>query len=205
MTETKIEEKIEVSIRIEFIHRPIKKRFLNKKYPFLIQNEPFEYGIRVTNIGKVCFSGALVSKLLITILSAQITQEASKKLKIRPLNPGEVHELYLDKFTMWHEGPLGISCSLVPENDNEILNTFQHHRDHNIDEEFKTPNKWWQDYYCQGQQQLLQTTTNNLILLLTIITVVEALIGLKEVFQFILHMLATVFSMLSSFFSILAG
>lgn len=194
-----------VDLRIQFIHRPTKNRLFNKKFPFLIQNEPFEYGIKVKNIGQEYFSGALISDFSITVPSANMHQKASKQLKIKPLNPGEECELYLDKYTLWHEGSLSLSCHLSPENDAEDIQTYQHHKDHDFDEPYSKLNEWWQDYYCQGQQQLLQTRTNNLILILTIITVVEAIFGLKQVLKFFSYLFASAFGFLSAIFSMWAS
>jgi len=204
MTENK---KKQVDLRIQFIHRPLKRRwFIFRKYPFLIQNEPFEYGVKIKNIGKTAFAGAVINSFIIQFLSVDknLVQNTSAKPNIAPLNPNEEIAIYFDRYTLWHEGSLGLKCELIPTNADEILQTFQHHRDHDSDEPYRTHNEWWQDYYCQGELQLLQSRTNNLILLLTVITVLEAIFGLKKILKFLLEVLVFIFSSLTELFSLMA-
>lgn len=191
--------KKQVKLRLQFIHKPINKKWYSKHYPFLIQNEPFEYGLKVKNIGDAPFSGAAIESF--TIESSLVSQAALKVVKIKALNPGESYDLYFDKYTLWHEGSIATRCKLKPDNGNEEICTYQYHRDHDIDEPYKDKNKWWQDYYCQSQQQLLQTRTNNLILLLTSITVVEAIFGLKDTLKFSAGIVAWSFNELTMLFS----
>lgn len=197
------EPKKQVKLRLEFIHKPLRKRWYSKKYPFLIQNEPFEYGLKVKNIGDEPFSGATITSFVIE--STVVAQPASKVVKIKALNPNESYELFFDKYTLWHEGSISTSCTLTPDKNNEEICTYQHHRDHDIDEPYAKKNEWWHDYYCQSQQQLLQTRTNNLILLLTTITVIEAIFGLKETLKFFAGIIAWGFNELYVFFSWLAS
>jgi hypothetical protein len=169
----------------------VRKRLYAKKYPFLIQNEPFEYGLKIKNIGSEPFSGATIVDF--TINSGTIIQPAKSKIKIKALNVMEEYEIYFDKYTLWHEGSISTQCALVPDKPNEIISTYQYHKDHDTDEIYRVKNQWWHDFYCQSQQQLLQTRTNNLILLLTVITVVEAVFGLKETAKTFILGLAWVF------------
>ncbi|MEZ9233829.1 hypothetical protein AB4259_22515 [Vibrio amylolyticus] len=193
----------EVHLRLQFIHKPLKKNWYARKYPFLIQNEPFEYGLRVKNVGSESFSGATISEFRIE--SSNLSQEALSTPKLKPLNPGEECDIYFDRYTLWHEGSIGTRCTLVPDHNGEKLITYQHHRDHDTDEKYETENAWWQDYYCQSQQQLLQTRTNNLILLLTVITVIEATLGLKDSAKFIFSVLAWLFGKVGFLFHWLAS
>ncbi|HDY8173973.1 TPA: hypothetical protein RQL04_004473 [Vibrio vulnificus] len=185
--------KKQVDLRLQFIHRPIRKRWYTRKYPFLVQNEPFEYGLKIKNIGAEPFSGATISEFKITSgggLMGGFEQKALSTPKIKALNPGEEFDFYFDRYTFWHEGSIGTHCQLIPDKEGEVIRTYQHHRDHDFDEPYSKENAWWHDYYCQSQQQLLQTRTNNLILMLTVITVIEAVFGLKDSFKAILGLLA---------------
>jgi hypothetical protein len=197
-----IPEKI-VDLRLQFIHKPINKAWYAKKFPFLVQNEPFEYGLKIKNIGSEPFSGALIKDF--SIKAGALRQNALKAVKIKPLNPGEEFDLYIDKYTLWHEGSISTSCVLIPDKIGEKIHTYQHHRDHDADELHHTPNEWWHDYYCQSQQQLLQTRTNNLILLLTVITVIEAIFGLKESLKIIAGIIALGLSKIEWLFAWLAS
>ena len=194
-------------LRLQFIHRPIKKKWYAKKYPFLIQNEPFEYGLKIKNIGSEPFSGATISEFIISSGNgfSGFEQRAHSKPRIKALNPGEEFELYFDRYTFWHEGSIGTRCILEPEKDGEVIKTYQYHKDHDIDEPYKKENEWWHDYYCQSQQQLLQTQTNNLILLLTTITVIEAIFGLKDSLKFIVSLLAMGFRYVATILQLLAN
>ena len=185
--------KKQVDLRLQFIHRPIRKRWYTRKYPFLVQNVPFEYGLKIRNIGTEPFSGATISEFKIhsdDSLMGGFEQKALSAPKIKALNPGEELDLYVDRYTFWHEGSIGTHCKLIPDKGEEVIRTYQHHRDHDFDEPYSDENAWWHDYYCQSQQQLLQTRTNNLILMLTVITVIEAVFGLKDSFKAILGLLA---------------
>ena len=114
--EEKQEEQLEllpkkqVDLRLQFIHRPIRRRWFSRKYPFLIQNEPFEYGLKIKNIGSESFSGATISEF--TISSGDgfsgFAQQAQSTPKIKALNPNEEYELYFDRYTFWHEGSICI-------------------------------------------------------------------------------------------------
>jgi hypothetical protein len=192
-----------VNLRLEFIHKPINKKWYRKNFPFLVQNEPFEYGLRVKNIGTEPFSGALIKSF--EIKADKVCQGALKAVKIKPLNPDEEYDLYIDKYTLWHEGSIETFCSLTPDRENETIHTYQHHKGHGEDELYDKPNEWWQDFYCQSQQQLLQTRTNNLILLLTTVTVIEAIFGLKESLKFVASIIALSFSKIGWVFSWLAS
>ncbi len=192
-----------VELRLQFIHRPIKKRWYTRKYPFLIQNEPFEYGLKIKNIGTEPFSGASISKFVIS--TGKFEQAAISKPKIKALNPNEEFELYFERYTLWHEGSIATQCSLIPDNKSEVIKTYQHHRDHDLDELYEKENEWWHDYYCQSQQQLLQTRTNNLILILTIITVIEAVLGLKNTLKFLVSLFAFGLSQIATFLQWLAS
>lgn len=198
--------KKQVDLRLQFVHRPLKRRWFVKKYPFLIQNEPFEYGLKIKNIGTEPFSGATISEFKITIGGAllSIEQKALSKPKIKALNSSEEYEFYFERYTLWHEGSIGTCCTLVPDKDGEVIKTYQHHRDHDLDEPYKE-NEWWHDYYCQSQQQILQTRTNNLILFLTLITVIEAVFGLKNSIKLILGVFAWSFGQLATLLQWLAS
>jgi len=211
--EEKQEEQLEllpkkqVDLRLQFIHRPIRRRWFSRKYPFLIQNEPFEYGLKIKNIGSESFSGATISEF--TISSGDgfsgFAQQAQSTPKIKALNPNEEYELYFDRYTFWHEGSIGTRCKLSPDKEGEVIKTYQHHRDHDFDEPYKNENEWWHDYYCQSQQQLLQTRTNNLILVLTVITVIEAVFGLKYSLKLIIGSIAWGLSQLTTLLQWLAS
>jgi len=197
-------EKVEVSLRLQFIHKPLNQKWFRGKYPFLIQNEPFKYGLRVKNIGSTAFSGASISKFRMIHQPTRLGQDAQNHPKIKPLNPEEEYEFYFDRYTLWHEGSIETSCSLIPDSEKETIMTYQHHRDHDVDEKYKE-NEWWHDYYCQSQQQLLQTRTNNLILGLTVITVVEAIFGLSNVLKMGAGILAWTFNYIYQMFAWLAS
>ena len=202
----KVDSKKQIKLRLEFIHKPINKRWYEKKHPFLVQNVPFEYGLKIKNIGNEPFSGASIDTFLIQAVN--VAQPSTQNVKIKALNPNEsyeLYELYFDRYTLWHEGSIATMCTLIPDKENEEILTYQHHRDHDIDEEYKEKNKWWHDYYCQGQQQLLQTKTNNLILFLTSITVIETIFGLKDTVKSFASILAWLFNELYVLFAWLAS
>lgn len=196
--------KTEVHLRLQFIHKPLNRKWRISKYPFLIQNEPFKYGLRIKNIGSTSFSGASITEFKISHRSSGLGQNALNHPKIKPLNPDEEHEFYFDRYTLWHEGSIFTTCQLTPDSDKEKIITYQHHRDHDTDEKYGE-NTWWHDYYCQSQQQLLQTTTNNLILGLTVITVMEAVFGLSNVLKGLAASFAWTFDKMHQLFAWLAS
>jgi hypothetical protein len=66
-------------------------------------------------------------------------------------------------------------------------------------------NKWGSTVYVEGKAASLQAKTNSYILVLTLVTVLEAVFGLKNILQWTAQLLASLFSVLTEFFVFLAS
>jgi len=188
-------------LRIEFIHRPTKRRWLKfRKYPFPVQNVPFEFGFKITNISKKPFGGAEVSNVILNFKNSGFEYCSDEVPHIRALNPSESFDLYFDKNTSLEEGPVWVKCTLKPTTKNSIIHTYQHDKNHNSDGKYEGTNSWGDSTFIQGKLELLQTNTNFQILALTIVTVLEAVFGLKNILQALFGAISQLFSLLSKFF-----
>jgi hypothetical protein len=194
----------ESKLRLEFIHKSTKSIRVYKKHPYPVQNIPFEYGIRATNIGSIVFQGAVVKDFKMDLSAAKVCTMSIAEPQIKVLNPGESTEVYFDKYTSPHEGSVWITCDLLPLKKGHIIKTFQFDTNHNMDSPTPKNNSWSNSSFIQGQMELLQIRTNALILVLTAITVLEAIFGLEEIFKNISQLLSFCFALLSDFFYTIA-
>ena len=196
---------IQSKIRIEFIHKPTGKEWFFKKHAFLIQNKPFTYGVKVTNISDKVFPGATIKNFQASIKTANLAITSSEEPQIKSLNPKETTELYFDTYTCLHMGALWITCDLLPTGKNHEIKTYQYDKNHKCDEPYNKINKWAEDCFVQGQLELLQSRTNTLILILTSITVLVAVFGLKYLLKSLFIILHICFAFFAEIFKIISA
>lgn len=195
-----------VKLRLVFIHRPLRKNFwTSNSHPFLVQNEAFEYGVKIINIDSKPFSGATIElfRIQINFGGTSLVQDARNKLSIKSLNPEEDCELYVGKYLIRHEGSIKIEVDLLPVDKSISITAHQYHDASDYDEEIKEKNKWFIDYFCQGEQQIIQTRTSNIILVLTLVTFVEAVVGLRYLLDLIVGFLVLHVNYLIGFLGLL--
>ena len=192
-------------LRVDFIHQPTKQKlFKFRKHPFPIQNEPFEFGFKITNIGKSAFQGCVIENLKIYHKNADVEYSSDEKPHIRALNPNESVEIYFDKYTSVNEGPIWIECDLKSTIENIDIQPYQYDVNHNSDGVCSKINHWGNSSFIQGKLELLQANTNIQILILTTITVLEAVFGLKNILQGFFGVLSSAFIILGELFGYLA-
>jgi len=192
-------------LRIEFIHKPKKVRKIKiriRPLTFPVQNEAFEYGFKVTNIGKRGFMGCDIEKVATRFTTTGTIHDSNKNPHIRALNPGESIDVFFDKITTMDQGTAWISCTLIPVDANSSIETYQHDKNHGTDEAYPGgKNRWEDQYFIQGKMELLQSNTNSYILVLTGITVLEAVFGLQNILKACFGLLSNGFLYIAKLFS----
>lgn len=181
-----------VGLRLEVVFR--KKNAIDKplgKHISPVQGDAVDIYIKVTNISDVIFQGARIKEFVFENKNNQINTSINKEVQLRTLNAGESYEQRADCATFKFDGVYWISLKLEPSSENQDILTYQHDQTHNQDEKYDI-NTWGDTIYLEGRLATLQTRTNNYILLLTVITVWEAVFGIKDTLKFILSTLSYV-------------
>lgn len=79
---------------IEFIFK-INRKFSFKKFPFPVQNQPFEIGLRIKNTGTKTFPGCTIKNLVLYSGENKDLKHAfDEEFSIRKLNPDEKIEIW---------------------------------------------------------------------------------------------------------------
>jgi len=174
----------EHSLRIEFIFKPTSKsKFLLSRHKYPIQNNPFKYGIKITNIGSKPFPGCAIIKADITFNADSLIHNSETEANVRALNCGESTDIYMDSVVISSKGTGFISVEMKPIG-TDIIKTYQYDEFHKKDNLLQKNNCWLSPIFLQGELEILQQRTNELILALTIITVYESVIGLKTTLSY---------------------
>lgn len=195
------EKKEQHKILIEFIFR-INRKFSFKKFRFPIQNQPFEFGLRIKNNDNKIFPGCTIKKFqIISLDNKDLRHEFEEEFSIRKLNPDEKLEIWWpEPLSTYLEGRIWLSCSVIPnEPSKEEIETYQCDRNTGVISKYKL-NLWGDSSYIEGKFELEQSRTNLLILFLTILTFLEGLFGLKEIALWLLVLLRSV---LASFLGVI--
>lgn len=188
MTENKLA--IEVIFRsFGYKQRIYQKVF--KRFPVCspVQGEPFEYGVRVKNIGDSVFEGALAKNLMIRP-AAQLNfyHPFSNEFLLSTLNPGQSIELFAGKTKTDLSGQAWFSFEIAPKQANTRVSTFQVGVDENY-EKFAVSNAWGGSFVIGSRYEVAQERTNFLILTLTILTTIQGIWGLKIAILWLLGIL----------------
>ncbi|MBA3064647.1 MAG: hypothetical protein KJ646_02375 [Nanoarchaeota archaeon] len=144
-------------IKENFLIFPIRKslsKFRNIGYKKIIQNNEFEYGIKIKNIGNVPFRGGVIKNVIITPFKLNVNFDitSNKRFDIPPLNPGDVSIIWFDRTLSPISGQFWLNFNL--ETKNKII-SFQNLIHFNI----------------KNEHLLQQSITNILLIILTLITI----------------------------------
>jgi hypothetical protein len=172
--------KDEINLLFEFIFKN-PKFFLKRRYKkFPLQNEKFEYGVKVKNIDSKVFKGGIISNLrFYPSNSNEILSRISNKItSIGILNPGEEKEIFIDKIRTFYIGQMIAECNIASEDPNQDIVVHRNVSD-NI-EKYSKKNNWAEPFFIQSKSELQRDWTNYLIALLTLVTTVEGIFGLKN-------------------------
>ena len=105
----------------------------------------------------------------------------SKELELPTLNPGENSEVWFPhKLSLNFHGTTWLSCTITPKPDHEVW-AYQ-------TTEFPGPkprhvNGWGNSVYVEERLALLQAQTNRLLLVLAVLTLVQGVWGLDNVWK----------------------
>ena len=195
-----------VDIRLELIFQRVKKRFGWKKYHRSVtQGAPVTVLVRATNISRtICKGFCLRSGKFKPFQYQTLTDTIDQDVQFPALNPGEERVVKLEDTTFSTEGTHWFSCEVMPEAGQKIV-TYQYDYYHGKDNKFPDCNQWGNDLFVVGQHAALQLKTNLYILILTVITVLEAVFGIKSLISFILSGIGLIFISLGEFFSFIGG
>ncbi len=178
--------------------------FSKPKFP--IQNEIFEIGLKIKNIGDNVFPGARFKGLRVRSAESKgIYEQIDKEFSISEVNPGEEKQIWMGKMTTYLAGLVWISGDVEPqEAGTQRIITFQKERGTNQSVNPST-NSWGNSHFIQSTAERESGYTNFLILLLTILLFLETLVGLKKIAIFCLSLIGGLFSFIGTFITSLVG
>lgn len=194
---------VDLNILVRVKIEGVKKGLLPQVVP--VQGEPFIWGVEITNISDVASPQMEISNAALHSLDKNYFVNADKQISVRPLNPGESLYVEVDRVTAFIEGVVWAKAKLSSSSSVYDIAPFQIDTNHDVrsrchlDEENDT--NWVEDIYLHKKSEVLQSRTNNLIVVLTVITVVEAVFGIKKCLVFFVWVLAESFGYFSSLFS----
>ncbi|GEM_PF-2775235 len=174
-----------VKLRIELLFKksgkrlPFEKEFLDSP----IQGVPFRCYVRITNISNVICEGGRIQEALFFSNACSMGTSSESDIQFGSLNPKDSHTLELDAFTLKLEGAFWFSCNVIPLSDDQEFLTFQYDSSHQRDNQHREMNTFGVSVFIEGKLASLQAKTNKYILILTVITVLEAVFGIKNIIQ----------------------
>jgi len=168
-------------IRFELCPRKISPRFFQRKIKTkFTQGEPYKLYFRLTNIGSSPTPEFTISDFTMHSKSDNVTITSPNSLLIKPLNPNEKIEVELDRMTIGFKGGAWVDVRIKATDQDNKIHTFQYDSLHNKDAFYEKDESWGNLIYVQGELEIAQQKTNLLILTLTLVTVIEAVFGMKK-------------------------
>ena len=199
----KAEKPTEHKLLIEFVYQ--KHRRLLKKTKYFVQNNPFEFGLRVKNIDDKSSPKGKVQKLsLRSGEGGTITYPVEEELFFRELNPGEEVTLWWpDPITVIIKGQTWVSCIVKPEEEKKKTTfvTFQYDLNSKKESRYEKTNSWGDGLVIRGELEQQQAKTNFLIFILTMLVFLNGVWGLDIIFKSIFSCLGDVFSAIGMIFT----
>ncbi|ELI0351406.1 TPA: hypothetical protein I7730_24700 [Vibrio vulnificus] len=194
--------KEQIELRVELKLTPHKNYYhRSKRSRTVIQGMPHRVALIVTNLSTKSFKGAALKSVEFKFLGTDITQTVTNELQIPAINPKGKIKIDVTICTFDLHGGGWFSFDLVPESESQDIQCFQYDLAHEQDEPVSCLNHWGMSFYIEGKLAALQTQTNHYILALTVITVLEAIFGIKNILVYLALQLAKFFGLLSSIFS----
>ncbi|WP_455295065.1 hypothetical protein [Vibrio parahaemolyticus] len=197
-------EKTDLRIELKYQHLNSKKLRAKKFYDYLVQSTPFDAYLVVTNISGKAFRGAKVKEAKFRFNGHNMAHIVANEVQLPSLNPKQSATVLLDSATFNVDGSCWFSCEIVPDDVQQEVFTYQYDKQHDKDISYRL-NRWGAPIYVEGKLASLQTRTNNYILILTVITVLEAIFGIKNMLLMEVRILAYLFSYLSELFGYLGA
>ena len=166
-------------------------RYINVFSP--TQDKPFKIGLRIKNIDSKNFPGGKITNLQIDSSEEKtIYQPFEEEFSISNLNPDESYEVWVpNAISTYLSGLIWISCNINSSEPNDEVETYQIDKNTRVIKKYKN-NKWGTESYIYDKLEYEQSKTNNLILILTILTTLQGIFGLNNIFKFCLQILSTI-------------
>ena len=192
----------EYKLVVESIFKIKNKASFFKKQKFPVQNDSFDIGIIIRNIGDNIFPGGKLKGLTIrSSENKQIYEAIDKEFSVPAINPNESKDVWMGKMSTYLSGLVWINGVILPENTTtHKITTYQKERGTNQSVNPQT-NIWGNSYFIQSSAEVESSRTNFLILVLTLLIFIDATLGLKNIFLFVLHNIGKLFSFFGALLS----
>ncbi len=202
-----LKEKIDLRVELKFeVFKTGRFSVTNKsKSRNVIQGQPYKTHLVITNLSNKAFKGANLTNIMYRYVGNEVTQTVNHDVQVPAINPKATTEVEVTACTFDLDGGGWLDANVIPESSNQEIQCYQYDLVHDQDEPVSRLNYWGISFFIEGKLATLQTKTNNYILGLTVITVIEAVFGIKNTLLFIATNLAALFGLLSDFFGWLAS
>jgi len=200
-------ERIELRVELKFEtvktgHFSVTKKSSSRN---VIQGQPYKTYLVITNMSNKAFKGASLTNIVFRYLGNQVTQTVNHDVQVPAMNPKGSLEVEVTACTFDLDGGGWLNVNVEPESSDQEIQCYQYDLAHEKDEPVSGLNYWGISFFIEGKLATLQTKTNNYILGLTVITVIEAVFGIKNTLLFLATNLAVLFGLLAELFSWLAS
>ena len=147
------------------------------RYKKVIQNRPFEYGVKIKNMGDTLFKGGFIKNIEITPLNTDIDfcLFCDKKFEIPPLNKEDVCFIWFERLSSTCSGQFYFEFKIINKEKEEII-SYQWDKDNN--EPFLCEKKGiWGDFFdIKDEHALQQEITNYAIIFLTFLIILGSIL-----------------------------
>ena len=169
-----------------------------KRPIFPIQGSPFDFNLRITNIGDSSFPGTDIKRIAISGAGqASISHNINKTYSIPSLNPSAYAEINIDRMTTLLEGIVWISCQITPLDPKDKITTYQ--KDIGTQQLVEpSTNSWGQEVLVLSKNQLSFSHQNTLLVILTILIFLDGVWGLGNIASASLNFVGNILSSIGS-------
>jgi hypothetical protein len=191
----------EYKIRIEFYYKKNRKFFNGLNY--IIQNTPFKFGLKITNIdNKSCPKGNLKNLSFKSAVGGTISHTDTVEMSFPELNPGqEIDIIWPDPQRIILKDQIWIECLVEPESTSTTkFITHQYDKVCKKDMPVRASNFWGNGLSVRGELEQQQAKTNFLMFVLTLLVFLDGVWGLDKTFKKIFEIFGWFFSFISSIF-----
>ncbi len=185
---------VEHKILIEFISKGTRK--ISRKVKYWIQNKPYQFGLKITNIDDKGSPEFRIRNLcLLSGEGSPITQENEEEFSVPLLNPGQEIDLWWpEPMAPAIKGASWIQCQIIANDTTKTIITHQINEYSKKPQEYRIPNRWGDALAIRGEMEEEQYKTNRLLLILTILMFLDGIWGLEVIFKIIIEGLSSFFS-----------
>lgn len=196
------EQPMEYKLLIDLIFERKRRFFRSVRY--LVQNQPFKFGLRIKNIDRQNTpKGKIKAFTLRSGERGSIEQDWDEEFTLAELNPGEEVKLWWpNSSTPIIQGQSWVECVVEPEDKKSTkFITYQFDRNCNKESRYKEENQWGQALFIRGELEHQQARTNNFMFLLTLLVFLDGVLGLDIILKRIFGIFGWLFSQIGLLFT----